>query len=114
MSGELSELNGFTIDNTITRVGHDFYRYLGEYRTLNYSNSSSYNLVVHERPSARWGSLIWVTENRKTVYRQFIQPRSSDFKALAKKAARQIHDSISQKKITSLFADRFDLETDEF
>ena len=63
------EISGFTIDHTITRVGHDFSRYLSDYRNTNLPDTD-YNLTIYERPSARWGSLIWVTHNHRIVFRQ--------------------------------------------
>ncbi len=106
------EISGFTIDSTITRLGHEFSRYLSEYRNRE-ENSGDYNLTVYERPSARWGNLIWVTHNHRTVYRNFIQPSGNNIDQLAEVAAQQIHDTIKQLKLQALFSDNFDLDKDE-
>lgn len=106
------EIKGFTTDNTITRIGHDFARYLGDYRTSSIP-SSEYNLSVYERPSSRWGNLIWVEHDHKTVYRRFLSPSSSEIKKTAEQAAIEIHKKIKRIRLEALFQDTFDLERDE-
>ena len=106
------EISGFVIDQTVTRIGHDFARYMSDYRHAN--NLGDYNLTVRERPSARWGNLIWVTRNHDTVFRQFVQPSTTNIRELAENAANQIDQKISQAKLKALFSDKFDLEEDEF
>ena len=113
-SGRLEdEISGFNIDQTITRTGHDFVRYMSEYRNLNYSDST-YNLTVEERPSARWGNLIWITYNNKTVFRRFISPSTNDIRKLAEEASQMIHETILQEKLREALNDHFDLGKDEF
>lgn len=106
------EISGFTTDNTITRVGHDFVRFLGDYRNTTFPKSK-YNLSVYERPSARWGNLIWVEHNHRTVYRTFLSPSTSQINKVAEQAATEIHKTINQQKLKNLFLDTFDIERDE-
>ncbi|WP_226642875.1 curli production assembly/transport protein CsgE [Microbulbifer variabilis] len=113
-SGRLEdEISGFNIDRTITRTGHDFARYLSEYRNLNYPDAT-YNLTVYERPSARWGNLIWVTYNDKIVFRRFISPSTNNIHRLADEAAQYINEAVLQDRVSSAFIDNFDLGKDEF
>jgi len=107
------EINGFNIDRTITRTGHDFARYMSEYRNLHYPDSD-YNLTIHERPSARWGNLIWITYNDKTVFRRFISPSTNNIQRLAEEASQYIHEMVLQEKVRSALTDHFDLGKDEF
>ncbi|QKX15969.1 curli production assembly/transport protein CsgE [Microbulbifer sp. YPW1] len=106
------EISGFNIDQTITRTGHDFARFMSEYRNLNYPDSD-YNLTIQERPSARWGNLIWITYNNKTVFRRFISPSTNNIRALAEEASQMIHEMVLQEKIRAAFTDHFDLGKDE-
>ncbi|SEG47280.1 CsgE family curli-type amyloid fiber assembly protein [Marinobacterium lutimaris] len=106
------EIFGFTIDNTITRVGHDFARFLGDYRNTQLP-PSDYNLTMRERPSARWGNLIWVEKDHSTVYLRFISPSNSELQQIAEDAAVQIHKNVQKLKIQELYIDRFDLDDDE-
>jgi curli production assembly/transport component CsgE len=108
-----NEISGFNIDQTITRTGHDFVRYMSEYRNLNYPDSQ-YNLIVEERPSARWGNLIWITYNNNTVFRRFISPSTNNIRALAEEASQMIHEMVLQEKLREALNDHFDLGKDEF
>ncbi|WP_444929762.1 CsgE family curli-type amyloid fiber assembly protein [Microbulbifer sp. SSSA002] len=113
-SGKLEdEISGFNIDRTITRTGHDFARYMSEYRNLNYPDAS-YNLTIYERPSARWGNLIWVTYNDKIVFRRFISPSTNNIHRLADEAAQHIHQQVLQNRVRNSLSDNFDLGKDEF
>ncbi|MCA0892878.1 curli production assembly/transport protein CsgE [Microbulbifer agarilyticus] len=107
------EISGFNIDQTITRTGHDFARFMSEYRNLNYPDSD-YNLTIQERPSARWGNLIWITYNNKTVFRRFISPSTNNIRQLAEEASQMIHEMVLQEKVRAAFTDHFDLGKDEF
>ncbi|KUJ82686.1 curli assembly protein CsgE [Microbulbifer sp. ZGT114] len=106
------EISGFNIDQTITRTGHDFARFMSEYRNFHYPDAD-YNLTVRERPSARWGNLIWITYNYKTVYRRFIRPGTNNIQELAEQAAVQIHEQVLQQKLREALEDNFDLGKDE-
>lgn len=113
-SGKLEdEISGFNIDRTITRTGHDFARFMSEYRNLNYPDAT-YNLTIYERPSARWGNLIWVTYNDKIVFRRFISPSTNNIHRLADEAAQYIHQEVLQSRVRSSLTDTFDLGKDEF
>lgn len=107
------EISGFNVDQTITRTGHDFARFMSEYRNLNYPDSD-YNLTILERPSARWGNLIWITYNNKTVFRRFISPSTNNIRELAEDASKMIHEMVLQEKVRAAFTDHFDLGKDEF
>ncbi|WP_323845353.1 CsgE family curli-type amyloid fiber assembly protein [Microbulbifer magnicolonia] len=106
------EISGFNIDQTITRTGHDFARYMSEYRNLHYPDSD-YNLTIHERPSARWGNLIWVTYNDNIVFRRFISPSTNNIQRLAEEASKHIHEMVLQEKLRSALTDHFDIGKDE-
>jgi len=107
------EIAGFNIDQTITRTGHDFVRFMSEYRNLHYPDSK-YNLTVEERPSARWGNLIWITYNNKTVFRRFVSPSNNNIRGLAEQASQMIHETVLQEKLRESLNDHFDLGKDEF
>lgn len=106
------DISGLVLDRTITRLGHDFTRYLGH--NLNMQNPGLYNLTVYERPSARWGNLIWVERDRARVFQQFLSPSRSDVEAIAAQAAQQIHAEILRQELNNRFGDNTDLAGDEF
>lgn len=105
------ELRGFIVDNTISRIGHEFYRHFSD--RLRDTSALDFNLVVRERPSARWGSLVWVEHENQTLYRSFLQPNTAELKPLAEQAADQIKDSIARQKIERLLQDSIDIGKDE-
>jgi curli production assembly/transport component CsgE len=107
------DLSGFTTDNTITRLGHDFVRYLSDFRNSEFPNAK-YNLSVYERPSARWGNLIWITYDGQTIYRQFLPPNMANVKPLAENIAKQIHRNISEIKLKMLLDNKQDLYGDGY
>ena len=66
-AGAEDEMQGFIVDNTISHIGHDFYYYFAD--RLRATSRLDFNLVVRERPDARWGSLVTVEFEREVVYR---------------------------------------------
>jgi len=106
-----AELSGLIIDNTITRFGHDFHRYLSF--QLQDASVLDGDLVVRERPSARWGSLVWVEYGQLTVYRRFLQPNVAEIEDIATQAAQFILEEINRSKLQNMLQDTFDMDRDE-
>lgn len=106
-----AELTGFIVDNTISRSGHEFYRSFSE--RLNDTSQLDFNLVVRERPSARWGILVWVEHENRTLYRRFLQPNLADMTDTAYQAADIVLQEINRRRIEALFEDTHDLAKDE-
>jgi curli production assembly/transport component CsgE len=108
---EEAEISGLVINHTITRSGNDFYRKFSE--RLNELVPLETNLVVKERPSARWGILLWVELEGQPVYREFLSPISSQLDETAYRAADLVLQEINRRKIEALFEDNIDLDKDE-
>jgi curli production assembly/transport component CsgE len=104
-------IQGLVVDTTITRFGHDFYRYFTA--RLTDTTDMDFNLVVRERPSARWGSLVWVEYEQRVVYRQFLQPNNSALVDNANAAADIVVENIARRRLEDLLQDNFDMERDE-
>ena len=105
------EMAGFIIDNTISHVGHDFYYYFAD--RMRAISRMDFNLVVRERPDARWGSLVTVEFEREVVYRRFLPPNTTELKDEAVAAADLVKQQIIQRKLQRLLQDTTDLERDE-
>ena len=73
-AGNEDEMQGFIVDNTISHIGHDFYYYFAD--RLRATSRLDFNLVVRERPDARWGSLVTVEFEREVMYRRFLPPNT--------------------------------------
>lgn len=106
-----AEISGLIINHTITRSGQEFYRKFSE--RLNDEDALESNLVVKERPSARWGILIWVELEGQAVYREFLSPNVSQMDETAYRAAEIVLQEIDRRKVQSLFEDHSDLDKDE-
>lgn len=105
------ELLGFIVDNSISHIGHEFYRYFSD--RLRDTSPLDFNLVVQERPSARWGSLIWVEYEGRVLFRQFFHPNTSQMRELAYQAADLVREEVARHKLERLLQDTQDLERDE-
>ena len=101
-------LEGFVVNDTISNIGHQFYRYLSE--RLQDDEPLQVNLVVHERPSARWGSLIWVELDGEILYQRFLPPNTSQLQPLAYGAADWIREAVAMQSLENLFQDNFDID----
>ncbi|MCY1202345.1 Curli production assembly/transport component CsgE [compost metagenome] len=108
---EDDEFMGFIIDYTISHIGHDFYRSFSE--RLRDTSKLDFNLVVRERPDARWGSLVWVEYEQRVLYRQFLPPNTAELKPTAYAAADMVLEAIARQKLQRLLQDTYDMERDE-
>lgn len=108
-----NEIGGTLINQTKTNIGQKFFRALSEAH-LSEPRIKHLNFVVHERSSARWGSLIWINNGQQEVYRQFLSPAQRDFKIVAEHAYQVIGQFTEQFEMQQLFGDHFDIDKDEF
>lgn len=104
-------LEGIVVNDTISNIGHTFHRYLSE--RLQDGEPLQVTLVVHERPSARWGSLIWVEMDGSVLFQRFLAPNTAQLQPLAYGAADQIREAVARHSLEKLFQDNFDIEGDE-
>lgn len=105
------EIRGFIVDNSISHIGHEFYRYFSE--RLRDTSRLDFNLVVRECPSARWGSLVVIEYEGRVLYRRFLAPNVSELQPIAYQAADQIQEAVTRQKLESLLQDTYDLDKDE-
>lgn len=108
---EEAELKGFITNNTVSRSGLEFYRKFCE--RLNDTSPLDFNLAVKERPSARWGILVWVEQDNQPLYRRFLQPNVGDMEQTAYDAADFVLQEMNRKKVEAMFEDTIDLAKDE-
>ena len=109
--GDEAELSGFIIDHTVTRSGQEFHRRFAE--RINEMGDLDFNLVIKERPSARWGILIWVEMDNQQMYRRFLQPNVADMQEIGYAAADSVLQEIQRRQIEALFQDPIDIGRDE-
>jgi curli production assembly/transport component CsgE len=106
-------INDVIGDQTLTLVGHGFMQ--GFQRAWrDYESKGESNLAVFERPSARWGSLIWVEQNFNRVYQTFLFPGSGNPAEIGEGAARWVHQRVAEIEAEKLLFKDPDLEKEEF
>ncbi len=111
LAADEDDIQGFIVDNSISHIGHEFYRYFTE--RLRDTSRLDFNLVVRERPSARWGSLVWVEYEGRTLYRRFLAPNVAELQPVAYQAADLVKEAVTRQKLESLLQDTYDLDKDE-
>jgi curli production assembly/transport component CsgE len=80
---------GVVSDGTITFIGQEFYReFVSAWRDQ--AQADQFSLSIQERPSARWGSLVWIEYSNKPLFRVFLSPGHRDYIRLAAREATQI------------------------
>lgn len=105
---------GVVTDATVTIVGQEFYRaFVTVWREQPLSDR--YTLSIVERPSARWGSLIWIEYANRRLYSGFLSPGRRDMvRQSAMDAARQIYQTAVDTDVERLLFRDPDLGPDEF
>lgn len=90
-------LDGLVINQTVTRFGQDFYnqfvKYWSEYQIV-----MPANLAVYERPSARWGSQIWIEYRGRRIFQQNVGPSMRVIEDLARLAAARSFNLMLQEQ----------------
>lgn len=104
------EIPGLVTDNTVTRVGHDFYRAFTEHWEDEYPGA----ITINERPSARWGSWITIKVDQDLLYQTFLFPSKNDFNKQVNIALASVYEALSKRAINKALLNTGDLTSDEF
>lgn len=105
-------LAGIVINRTVTVQGQDFYRYFSN-RWRELTGASPFTLTVVERPSARWGSEIWVEYRRQRMYHAFLTPARSGTKKASDRAVDLVLENVNKSEIERVLTNNPDLAPDE-
>jgi curli production assembly/transport component CsgE len=87
------EINGLVVDETITKVGRDFYELFFQYWEAP-TGTLSYTLFVREKPLNGLGSQVIIEVNDTEVFVQALQPRYDVVDAVAQYAVGLIQSYI--------------------
>ncbi len=109
---EVDPLTGLIINRTITVLGWDFYKGFSDIWQSMYPDSES-NLTIVERPTAQFGSEIWVNYLDRPVFHTFLSPARSEVREVTKEAVAAAHDNIAQIDIEREFSHNDDLGPEE-
>ncbi|RBL67720.1 hypothetical protein C3E98_030345 [Pseudomonas sp. MWU13-2625] len=106
------QLGGTVTTDAVTLAGRDFYTYVSNTWAEN-PLSEGYMVAIHERPSGRYGSLIWVEFQQKRVFQTFLPIARENVRAVAESAANISFQTVIQDDLSNLLFPDSDLAKDE-
>ncbi|WP_445005236.1 CsgE family curli-type amyloid fiber assembly protein [Halomonas mongoliensis] len=105
-------IQGVIVDRTITMTGKTFYRQFSQL-SLERAIIGNANLAIHERPSARWGSQIWITQGNRILFEATMPPRLSDIDDYVEFAIDQVEELIIRQTLIEALDSDPDLAEEE-
>lgn len=110
----LEQASGFIVDRTITQFGAEFARVFSQaWRTQ--PGTEQFDVTIVERPTARYGSLVWIEHNHRPIARAFLYAgRSSAIKPIAVATADYVAKKLADDAIAGLIFDDPDLAKEGF
>ena len=110
----LETATGFIIDRTVTNFGAEFVRYFSQ-AWREQDGTESLDVTIFERPSARYGSMVWVEHNNRPVARVFLYAgRSGTIQPSAVAAAQYVARKVGDESLAQLLLHDPDLARDGF
>jgi curli production assembly/transport component CsgE len=106
------EIGGIVTNDAVTLVGQDFYAAFSQ-AWDQMPLSERYLVSVHERPSARYGSLVWVEYEQRRVFQAFLPVARANIRPIAEAAAAGALQTVMQADIARLLFHDTDLGSDE-
>lgn len=104
---------GLVTCQAVTVAGHEFCAYLdAEWRDK--PGSERYTIAIRERPSARWGTQVWIDYAQRRVYQAQLPPARAGLKELGASAAESVYQAILEVERQRQFVRDADLAPDEF
>lgn len=105
-------VRGVVTNQVITLVGQDFYNaFVTTWRDA--PLTERYNISIYERPSARWGSLVWVEFEHRRLFEAFLPPTRTSIRSIAERAANLAYQNLVQTDLERLLFKDQDLARDE-
>ncbi len=99
---------GIVVDHTITMIAHEFYQHFMRF-WREQPASTTHNLTIYERPTARWGSIVWIEHDNKAIFRANLFSARSKTESVAEMAAAAINQQLEQIDLQNLLFDDPDL-----
>lgn len=82
----MAEITGLIIEETMTKIGYEFYEYFFLLWKPPQLGRRHYNILISERASPLWGSWIKVNIDENTVWSRVLRPRSEEIEEAVKEA----------------------------
>lgn len=80
------EITGLIIEETMTRIGYEFYEYFFLFWEAPEVEVKDYNILISEFASPIWGSWVKVNIDETTVWSKMLRPRSEEIEDAVKQA----------------------------
>ncbi|CAG2153005.1 CsgE family curli-type amyloid fiber assembly protein [Cupriavidus numazuensis] len=107
-----AEVGGIVTGQMITLAGRTFYdSFAAAWRDKD--EQGRFVVAISERPSARWGSQVFVDYGNRRLYQAFLPPNLSRIGAIGTAAAEQVFQAIIDDQVAQFFGDP-DMARDEF
>jgi len=100
------------MNQTVTVAGNDFYQHF----VLAWRDSElseRHVLSVHELPSARWGSRIWIEYQQRRILQINLPVSRAAIKAMGAQAASAVQQQVTDEEVQRLLFREADLGADE-
>jgi curli production assembly/transport component CsgE len=105
-------LGGVVVNRTVTVLGQDFYQnFTAIWRQKDISNK--FSISIHERPSARFGSEIWVLFREKRMFHTFLPPARAATKRVSAQAVELVYKNIADSEVERIMVKSPDLGPEE-
>lgn len=105
-------LSGVVVNRTITVLGKDFYQgFTTQWRQKDVD--SQYTITIFERPSARFGSEIWVQFRQKRMFHIFLPPARAATKKISAMAVDIVYQNIADSEVERMLVKSPDLGPEE-
>ncbi len=110
----LEQASGFIVDRTTTNFGGEFARLFAQaWRAL--PGTEAFDVTIVERPSARYGSMVWVEHNHRPIARAFLYAgRSAAIMPVAIATAQFVARKLADDQLAGLIFDDPDLAKEGF
>jgi curli production assembly/transport component CsgE len=103
---------GIVANQTITVAGDNFYQFfMMAWREK--EMSERYAISIHERPSARLGSQVWIEYRQRRVFQTFLPPARSAIKPVSQQAADITYQNVVDADVQRMLFRDDDLGPDE-
>lgn len=103
---------GVVVNQTVTVAGQDFYqRFVAAWRERDLSER--FSISIHERPSPRWGSQVWIEFAQRRIFQSALPGGRGEIQALAEKAIETAYQLIADAEVDRLLFRDADVGPDE-
>ena len=92
------EITGLIIEETMTKIGYEFYEYFVLFWDAPPISNADYMIVITEKANPSWGSWIQVAVNDTTVWEQILQPRTEEIEQVVQQAIDTVKQSLYDRE----------------